>query len=96
MRKLLATALCLAATVTATGCGATVEKPADAKSSAVTLTNCGREVTYDNVPERVVTNDVGITELMFALGLEDRMAGFAMPDDKGDLRACPGRTATTR
>ncbi|MFG1668253.1 ABC transporter substrate-binding protein [Streptomyces sp. Y7] len=89
MRTFLATALCLAATVTATGCGATVEKPADAKSSAVTLTNCGREVTYDKVPERVVTNDVGITELMFALGLEDRMAGFAMPDDKGDLAGVP-------
>ncbi|MFB6936167.1 ABC transporter substrate-binding protein [Streptomyces chartreusis] len=89
MRKFLATALCLAATVTATGCGATVAKPADAKSSAVTLTNCGRKVTYDKVPERVVTNDVGITELMFALGLEDRMAGFAMPDDKGDLTGVP-------
>ncbi|MEU9660591.1 ABC transporter substrate-binding protein [Streptomyces chartreusis] len=89
MRKLLATALCLAATVTATGCGATVEKQADAKSSAVALTNCGRKVTYDKVPERVVTNDVGITELMFALGLEDRMAGFAMPDDKGDLTGVP-------
>ncbi|MFG2550493.1 ABC transporter substrate-binding protein [Streptomyces sp. NPDC048581] len=89
MRKLIATALCLAATVTATGCGATVEKSADAKSAAATLTNCGRKVTYDRVPERVVTNDVGITELMFALGLEDRMAGFAMPDDKGDLTDVP-------
>ncbi|TXS46328.1 ABC transporter substrate-binding protein [Streptomyces sp. uw30] len=89
MRKLIATALCLAATVTATGCGATVEKAAETKSSAVTLTNCGRKVTFDKVPERVVTNDVGITELMFALGLEDRMAGFAMPDDKGDLAGVP-------
>ncbi|MGW1957145.1 ABC transporter substrate-binding protein [Streptomyces sp. NPDC001920] len=91
MRKLIAAALCLAATVTATGCGATVE-PADSKSSrssAITLTNCGRQVTFDKVPERVVTNDVGITELMFALGLEDRMAGFAMPDDKGDLSGVP-------
>ncbi|UUU35875.1 ABC transporter substrate-binding protein [Streptomyces sp. CA-210063] len=89
MRKLLAAALCLAAT--ATGCGATVEPPGDATSSqkAVTLTNCGRKVTFDQVPERVVTNDVGITELMFALGLEDRMAGFAMPDDKGDLSGVP-------
>ncbi|NUR66392.1 MAG: iron transporter, partial [Streptomyces sp.] len=72
MRKLLAAALCLAAT--ATGCGASVEpanEAKDAKSTAVTLTNCGHEVTYDKVPERVVTNDVGITELMFALGLED-------------------------
>lgn len=94
MRKLVATALCLAATVTATGCGATVDrtteaKSTDARSSTVTLTNCGREVTFDKVPERVVTNDVGITELMFALGLEDRMAGFAMPDDKGDLSGVP-------
>ncbi|MFC8089882.1 ABC transporter substrate-binding protein [Streptomyces sp. NPDC057301] len=87
MRKLLAAALCLAAA--ATGCGANVESPTDAKSTSVTLTNCGRKVTYDKVPERVVTNDVGITELMFALGLEDRMAGFAMPDDKGDLSSVP-------
>lgn len=92
MRKLLAAALCLAATATATGCGASVEPAKEAKdprSTAVTLTNCGHEVTYDKVPERVVTNDVGITELMFALGLEDRMAGFAMPDDKGDLTDVP-------
>ncbi|MFJ9629510.1 ABC transporter substrate-binding protein [Streptomyces sp. NPDC101175] len=88
MRKLLAAALCLAAT--ATGCGASVETGADAKSTAaVTLTNCGRKVTYKTVPKRVVTNDVGITELMFALGLENRMAGFAMPDDKGDLTDVP-------
>ncbi|WP_318205630.1 ABC transporter substrate-binding protein [Streptomyces sp. SCL15-4] len=87
-KRLLATALCLAAT--ATGCGATVEPSRDAEHPpSVTLTNCGRRVTYDKVPERVVTNDVGITELMFALGLEDRMAGFAMPDDKGDLRGVP-------
>jgi iron complex transport system substrate-binding protein len=87
-KRLLATALCLAAT--ATGCGATVEPARDTKDpSSVTLTNCGRRVTYDKIPERVVTNDVGITELMFALGLEDRMAGFAMPDDKGDLRGVP-------
>ncbi|GGS93509.1 ABC transporter substrate-binding protein [Streptomyces cinerochromogenes] len=96
MRKqLLAAALCLAAT--AAGCGATVEPDQDAgPSSSVTLTNCGRQVTYDKVPERVVTNDVGITELMFALGLEDRMAGFAMPDDKGDLRGVPWKDGYDR
>ncbi|GAA0587645.1 ABC transporter substrate-binding protein [Streptomyces crystallinus] len=87
MRKLLAAAVCLA--VAATGCGATVESAEDTESQAVTLTNCGRQVTYDKVPERVVTNDVGITELMFALGLEDRMAGFAMPDDKGQVSGLP-------
>lgn len=97
MRKLLAATLCLAATVTATGCGATVEPSADGRPASaektVTLTNCGRKVTFDKVPERVVTNDVGITELMFALGLEDRMAGYAMPDDKGDLSGVPWKDA---
>ncbi|MFK8911606.1 ABC transporter substrate-binding protein, partial [Streptomyces sp. YS-3] len=87
MRKLLAAVVCLAAT--ATGCGATVESSGDTGSSAITLTNCGRRMTYDKVPERVVTNDVGITELMFALGLEDRMAGFAMPDDRGKVSELP-------
>ncbi|MEU3788808.1 ABC transporter substrate-binding protein [Streptomyces fructofermentans] len=89
MRKPVAAALlCLA--VLAAGCGAEVEPSSGPEAAAGrTLTNCGREVTYDKVPERVVTNDVGITELMFALGLEDRMAGFAMPDDKGDLTDVP-------
>lgn len=87
MRKLLAAVVCLAAT--ATGCGAEVESSGDTGTAAITLTNCGRQVTYDKVPERVVTNDVGITELMFALGLEDRMAGFAMPEDKGDISQLP-------
>lgn len=86
LRQLAAVALCL----TVTGCGASVEKTASSPAAKpVTITNCGKKVTFDHVPERVVTNDVGITELMFALGLEDRMAGFAMPDDKGDLTGVP-------
>ncbi|ANS62570.1 iron transport lipoprotein [Streptomyces lincolnensis] len=96
MRKLLPAALALAATLTASGCGATVEPAKSTTSHAVTLTNCGRKVTYDKVPQRVVTNDVGITELMFALGLEDRMAGFAMPDDKGDLNGVPWKDGYNR
>ncbi|MFD7402370.1 ABC transporter substrate-binding protein [Streptomyces sp. NPDC059866] len=89
MRKPVAAVLSVAALVTA-GCGAQVDTSSDAKATtSVTLTNCGKKVTYDKVPSRVVTNDVGITELMFALGLEDRMAGFVMPDDKGDLDGVP-------
>ncbi|MFI8996751.1 ABC transporter substrate-binding protein [Streptomyces sp. NPDC053542] len=85
-----ATALAALLALTLTGCGAQVEKAApDARGSAVTIENCGRKLTFDKVPERVVTNDVGITEIMFALGLEDRMAGFVMPDDKGKLSGVP-------
>ncbi|WP_418955267.1 ABC transporter substrate-binding protein [Streptomyces tritici] len=86
-------AAALALALTLTGCGARVAPPEgaarDDRPAAVTLENCGRAVTYAKRPERVVTNDVGITELMFALGLEDRMAGYVMPDDRGDLSKVP-------
>ncbi|WP_333759111.1 ABC transporter substrate-binding protein, partial [Streptomyces sp. ISBFB 2968] len=55
----------------------------------VTVENCGEKLTFEKAPRRVVTNDVGITEIMFALGLEDHMAGYVMPDDKGDLTKVP-------
>lgn len=84
-----AAALAALLTLTLTGCGAEVESASGDRGTAVTIENCGKGVTFDKVPERVVTNDVGITEIMFALGLEDRMAGFVMPDDKGDLDHVP-------
>ncbi|GAA2331381.1 ABC transporter substrate-binding protein [Streptomyces kunmingensis] len=95
MRKLLpAVPLGLAAALTLTGCGAEVASDnKTAKSQAVTVTNCGKKVTYDTRPERVVTNDVGITELMFALRLENRMAGYVMPADKGSLEGLPYKDA---
>ncbi|GAA3491575.1 ABC transporter substrate-binding protein [Streptomyces cremeus] len=99
-----ALALPLAALLSAslTGCGAQVtdDRPA-AKGPAgshypVTITNCGEKQTYPKAPERVVTNDVGITEIMFALGLEKHMAGFVMPDDKGDLTSVPWKDGYTK
>ncbi|UQW99359.1 ABC transporter substrate-binding protein [Streptomyces sp. RerS4] len=96
LRTATVTAAAVALAFTLTGCGAKVASPATSEdrtaataTAAVTIENCGRQVTYAKRPERVVTNDVGITEIMFALGLEDRMAGFVMPDDKGDLAAVP-------
>ncbi|MFF7410577.1 ABC transporter substrate-binding protein [Streptomyces lydicus] len=84
--------------VALTGCGAHVtddgkDRAGSAGRRPVTVENCGVRTTYDTVPRRVVTNDVGITEIMFALGLEDRMAGYVMPDDKGDLDAVPWKAA---
>ncbi|MGW6566282.1 ABC transporter substrate-binding protein [Streptomyces sp. NPDC054975] len=91
---LLATALALS------GCGAEVTSQGSGEGAAkaaghypVTIDNCGEKKTYDAAPKRVVTNDVGITEIMFALGLEDRMAGYVMPDDKGDLDSVPWKDA---
>ncbi|MFB7089049.1 ABC transporter substrate-binding protein [Streptomyces sp. NPDC056296] len=91
-------ALALVLALAVTGCGADVsqeeEKGDGATASSgshypVTIENCGEKKTFDRAPRRVVTNDVGITEIMFALGLEDHMAGYVMPDDKGDLTAVP-------
>ncbi|SES35308.1 ABC transporter substrate-binding protein [Lentzea albida] len=71
------TALATAALLLVSGCGATVAKDPSA-SDPVTVTNCGQQVTFDRVPSKVVTNDTGITEMMFALGLKDRMAGYVV------------------
>lgn len=46
----------------------------------VTIQNCGRTVTVSEPPERAVTLNQGATEVMLALGLEDRMAGTAYRD----------------
>ncbi|QQQ75277.1 ABC transporter substrate-binding protein [Saccharothrix sp. 6-C] len=70
MKKFVALALLLT-----TGCGAQITPTA--ATDAVTVTNCGQEVSYAR-PSRVVTNDTGIAELMFALGLGDRMAGYVI------------------
>lgn len=42
----------------------------------VTVKSCNREVTFDAAPSRAVSNDVNLTEMMLALGLQDRMVGF--------------------
>ena len=41
----------------------------------VTVEVCGRPVTYDKVPNRAVSHDMNISEIMFALDLQPRMAG---------------------
>ncbi len=44
----------------------------------VTIDNGNRKIVFEKAPERVVTNgDSNIIELMFALGLEDKLVGYA-------------------
>ena len=70
-------ALAVTAAVVSTSCGAEVRQDdRPAAGAAVTVTNCGAPLTVDGIPERVVTNDTGITEMMFALGLADRLVGY--------------------
>ncbi|MFI6823373.1 ABC transporter substrate-binding protein [Micromonospora sp. NPDC050187] len=68
----------VAVALVASGCGARVEPepPRGSAAPPVTVVNCGREVTYDGVPERAVVYDVGMSEMMFSLGLAPRTRGW--------------------
>ena len=41
-----------------------------------TVQSCNRTVTFANPPERAVSNDVNLTEMMLVLGLADQMVGY--------------------
>ena len=41
-----------------------------------TVKSCNRTVTFENPPERAVSNDVNLTEMMLVLGLADQMVGY--------------------
>ncbi|MBD1321057.1 ABC transporter substrate-binding protein [Gordonia hankookensis] len=85
--------VCLAALLVLSGCGAQVEEaPPESGGAAVTVQNCRAPLTVPGRPARVVTNDTGITEIMFALGLSDRMAGYASYAGKErDIESSPWR-----
>lgn len=42
----------------------------------VSVQSCNRTVTFEASPQRAISNDVNLTEMMLALGLADRMAGY--------------------
>ncbi|MGW5749329.1 ABC transporter substrate-binding protein [Nocardia rhamnosiphila] len=86
---------CLALT---TACGAEIqEAPTSATGRSVTVTNCGAPLTVDGVPKRVVTNDTGITEMMLALGLADRLVGYtSYPGKERDIATSPWRAEFER
>lgn len=44
----------------------------------LTLTSCGHEVTIDKAPERVVSVGQSTTEILYMLGLADKLAGTAL------------------
>ncbi|MCE0504989.1 ABC transporter substrate-binding protein [Roseivivax sp. GX 12232] len=45
-------------------------------SAQTTVQSCDRRVTFETPPERAVSNDVNLTEMMLVLGLADRMVGY--------------------
>ncbi|QTI71076.1 ABC transporter substrate-binding protein [Gordonia polyisoprenivorans] len=100
MRRLPLLALVCAALLALAGCGADVASPSQTSAGAsVTVANCGAPLTVPGVPARVLTNDTGITEFMFALGLADRMVGYTTYAGKErDIASSPWKSdfATTK
>lgn len=82
--RLLALAATSAVAVLLAGCTAPPAPDgadaATAEGYPVTVDNCGYEVTLDAAPERVVTIKSTTTELLLALGLEERIVGAAALD----------------
>lgn len=50
---------------------------AGAVADPVTVDNCGTPLTFESVPQRMVVQDINMSEMAFALGLQDRMAGVS-------------------
>ena len=44
--------------------------------AGATVESCNRTVSFDAPPERAISNDVNLTEMMLVLGLADRMVGY--------------------
>lgn len=57
-------------------CAAAVALLATPALAQVTVDNCGTPITFERVPERVVVHDMNMTEMAFALGLQDRIVGL--------------------
>ena len=47
-----------------------------AQAAQVTVENCGGPLTFERTPERMVVHDINMSEMAFALGLQDRMVGI--------------------
>ncbi len=75
----------LVATLAATAVIALSATPATAASDAsgfpVTIDYCGISTTYTHPPRRAFTMNQSATEIMLALGLQDRIVGAAFLDD---------------
>lgn len=42
----------------------------------INVDNCGETLTFDKVPERIVVHDMNMTDMAFALGLQDKIVGL--------------------
>lgn len=60
------------------GAGVAVPALAERTQYPLTVENCGGTITFDKAPERVVSVGQAQTEILYALGLGDRVVGTAV------------------
>jgi iron complex transport system substrate-binding protein len=46
------------------------------EEAVVTVYSCEEPVTFESIPQRAISMDTNMTEMMLALGLEDQMVGY--------------------
>lgn len=49
---------------------------ASAASAEISVDNCGEALVFDTTPERIVIHDMNMTDMAFALGLQDKIVGL--------------------
>jgi len=49
---------------------------ATAASAEISVDNCGAPLVFDTTPERIVVHDMNMTDMAFALGLQDKIVGL--------------------
>ena len=55
----------------------TAQAFAEATHYPLKIQSCNREVTFNQAPERAVSHDINMTQMMLALGLKSRMVGYS-------------------
>lgn len=50
---------------------------AEATQYPLTIQSCNREVTFKQAPKHAVSHDINMTQMMLALGLKSKMAGYS-------------------
>ena len=72
----------LVAGLALTGCSSTDEQTPQAQSdSAITIDNCGTEVTVQGPVQRATTLEQGATDTLLLLGAKDQIAGYGHQKD---------------
>ncbi|WP_192559652.1 ABC transporter substrate-binding protein [Pseudomonas allokribbensis] len=55
----------------------TTQAFAEATKYPLTIQSCNREVTFKEAPKHAISHDINMTQMMLALGLKSKMAGYS-------------------